>query len=156
LNTPAPDPLDSFRDTIRRRNRREIGAGVLVQVFAIGFTLRLIWHGHALGVASWLGLGGLLMGTLIVQGTLLRLGRPVGPQDSLTAELLRQAELLSWAPLWYVLPLMLGGYGLLLGLFTDLGARLPPLVLPVVVMVGIGVAVVNLAAGKRLREAAEG
>jgi hypothetical protein len=145
-----------FERAIRRRNEIEIGTGAAIAVIfvvaAVQFDIPAMRFG-ALGVA---------IGALFVVGVLRTKGRveplPVDLSSgaylcAYRAALLRQARILAWAPVWYVLPLLVPA-----AVFVS-GIRQPgePFELgnfTLLLVIGAIVSVVNLHAARQLRREA--
>lgn len=147
-----------FERTIRRRNLVEVfAAGLVVAVFGAGAVARGP-DGAGLGLAL-VALGGLVIAAVIVlrgEGPRPRPGESTARfLDGYREEMLYQARLLRWVPLWYLGPFV-PGMALFFGSRLRSGAPGPTLATAVfVALVFAGVAALNLATARRLERSAE-
>jgi hypothetical protein len=148
-----------FERDVRLREQVEIGTVAALALLFGGFAC-VIDHGFARAGAL-----GVVMGAVWVAVMLRRSGggAPL-PSDGETAAfvlayraaLLRKARLLAWAPIWYVLPLLLPTVLFVAGLRAQLGgaAEVPPITLLILGALGAATSAKNLLAAARLRREA--
>ncbi len=148
-----------FERGIRRRNRLELGAGLIGAAVYAGYA----WSfDHPVARAGALGV---VVGVGVVVAVMRRWGReaPLPSADRATAEflaayraaLLRQARLTGWAPLWYVLPLLAPVAVFAVGLHAHLGRPgLPTGDLVGLAAFGAAVSALNVYTSRRMRRQA--
>jgi hypothetical protein len=148
-----------FERRMHRRNRVELAcAAVCVVGFAVFLViLPLAPLARACMIAS-MASAPVIAWVLHRHGSVRPLPDALEPgqaKELLRSELRRQAQLLQWAPAWYVLPLLAPAPIFFYAVANELGEPAPVGLVSAVLLLGSAVAVMNVHAARKLRQEAD-